>query len=134
MFTITNEMGITNNSWTPAVQREADKYWLYAIVASILVSLHQLLFTTGLQKTQTKFTGDEKDPSAGAVSDRENTARLKTLAQLAIDCADVIIPTAGLGWMPLDDVYVGAAGTISTLIAGYELWIGVQSRFTSVEQ
>lgn len=134
MFTITNEMGVTNYSWAAGVQREADKYWLYAIAASILVSVHQLLLTNNPQQAQSNFTGDEKDPSAGASSNREATAVAKTLSQLAIDCADIVIPAVGLGWVPLDEVYVGAAGTISTLIAGYELWIGVQSRFTSIEQ
>lgn len=134
MFTITNEMGVTNYSWGSVVQREADKYWLYAIVASIFVSLHQLLLTPNTAPAQSKFTGDEKDPSAGTASNREATPKLKTLSQLAIDCADVIIPTAGLGWIFLDDFYVGVAGTTSTLIAGVELWTGVQSRFTSVEQ
>lgn len=134
MFTITNEMGATNYSWGPAMQREADKYWLYAIIASIFVSLHQLLLTTSSSQAQSKATGDEKDPSAGSASNREATPTIKTLSQLAIDCADVIIPTAGLGWVPLDDFYVGIAGTVSTLIAGVELWAGVQSRFTSVEQ
>lgn len=129
-------MGVTSYSWAPAMQHEANKYWLYAIVSSIFVSLHQLLFTRAIRErahgTEPKAKDDEKTSTATPVQNAENAASSKIYRQLVIDCADVIIPAVGVGWIPMDEMYVGVAGTISTLVAGQELWEGVQSKFTSV--
>ena len=132
-------MGVTNYDWGPAVQHEANKCWLYAIVSSIFVSVYQLCFSTAtpipteVQDTKTKTKPDEKGPASAPAHSARNTARSKIYKQLAIDCADVIIPAVGVGWLDWDEVYVGVAGSISSILAGQEVWSSVQSQFASVE-
>lgn len=112
-------MGITTHGWGPFLEYEASRFWLLSIAASIMVSLCQLLFTPPLRpgsKDNEKIMTEPSIPSA------------KIYRQLIVDCADIVIPAAGIGWIDLDEVYIGLAGTLSTVIAGQQLWARIQSR------
>ncbi len=126
----TNAMGITTFDWAPAIYREAIKFWFYAIFASIWLSIYQIFsgVSTTNQTPQKALRADddshEKEhmPVQNAVAD----ARSKIYIQLMIDCADLLVPGALLGWMPIDELYVGMAGTLSTVLAGRDIWNRLQ--------
>ncbi len=42
--------------------------------------------------------------------------------QLVSDLCDLTIPISALGWMAIDDGFVGIAGTVSSLIGVYTQW------------
>ncbi len=50
---------------------------------------------------------------------RERTA---TQIQLVSDICDLTIPSSALGYVTLDDGFVGLAGTISSLIGVWSVW------------
>nr|POE76143.1 hypothetical protein CFP56_59623 [Quercus suber] len=54
-------------------------------------------------------------------------ARSKLYTQIVIDGCDLFLPGSAVGWIPADLVTVGVAGTISTVLAGRDIWHRVQS-------
>ena len=127
-------MRVTNYEWGPAVQNEANKCWLYSILASILLSSYRLLqlrFTTPVAeggKVGTPQVKEEEKKDALPVQNANSDAYSRLLLQLTIDCADVIIPAVAIGWVSLDQLYVGVGGTVSSAVAGQQLWLKVQSK------
>lgn len=124
-------MNITVYELAQTMQREALKFWLYAIVSSILLSICQLWGGVPQQsrrkKTRSKKDSDEKKQSL-PVQNAVQAAYSKIYVQLVIDCADVLIPGAQLEWLPLDELFVGIAGTLSTVLAGQDVWDRVQTQ------
>jgi peroxin-11B len=45
-----------------------------------------------------------------------------TSLQLFSDCCDLVMPTASLGLLELDEGIVGLAGTVSSLLGVYSVW------------
>jgi hypothetical protein len=65
---------------------------------------------------------------AGADSFDFNAAkRRSTYRQLIIDGCDLLIPGAAVGWLALDPITVGVAGTISALVGGSDAWARVNA-------
>ncbi|EME40591.1 hypothetical protein DOTSEDRAFT_177660 [Dothistroma septosporum NZE10] len=141
MFTMTNAIGATSFEWAPMAQREANKCWFYGLIFSILVSLYELLLlqNTTPTKREKKASSDlngstVKDevkgkpsaPSPSSPPDDIEPHRIWT--QLAIDCNDLVIPGSAVGWMPVGPILVGTCSTISTVLAGRQIWNRVQQR------
>ena len=126
----TNAMGVTSYSWGPAVQQEANKQWFYAIATSIIWSLYQLLqlSVASIPDKSRKNKHSEKSSEAKAESHTgDTTARSQIVLQLIVDCCDLVIPAAALQWVAVDPAMVGVCGTVSTVLAGHEIWKQVQS-------
>ena len=128
-------MGVTNYSWGPSLQEEADKCWFYAISFSILSSLYHLSkafsATTGADARQNEHTtSKQEDKSQTTTHDAipVNASKYRALLiQLVIDFGDLTIPGASLGWIPIQMAVVGAAQFISSALAGQRIWRRVQS-------
>jgi peroxin-11B len=132
-------MGITTASWGPRVTQESNKFWFYALSISILLSLYHLwtaasLFEKPAASTTTKEVEtkpSEKESSrqlAGHKPAVKTTPKVDTsqvYKQLIIDCSDLFIPGAIVGWIPADPVVVGVAMAISSIVAGRDIWIKV---------
>lgn len=125
---------MTNYEWGSRVQTEANKCWFYAIAASILLSLYQLMTLSSIQPAASAGKESEKTPEVDKKESKsmelegtQQAARRKIYSQLVIDCADIIIPAAGVGWIQADELTVGVAGTISTIVAGQSIWARVQA-------
>ncbi|KAG6002320.1 hypothetical protein E4U43_001141, partial [Claviceps pusilla] len=48
--------------------------------------------------------------------------RAASRLQLISDLCDLTVPASALGWVGLDDGFVGLAGTLSSLIGVYNQW------------
>lgn len=126
-------MRVTNYEWGPRVQQEANKCWLYSILASIALSLYQLLQLVLHSPVQEKVKektkpGENENPSSATVAMRSSSGGTsKIYVQIVIDCCDVLIPIAALNWASLDAFIVGTAGSISSILAGQQIWRRVQS-------
>lgn len=123
-------MKLTDYAWAAAMQHEALKFWLYAIVSSLLLGIC-LCFSTpsspaGAAKATPAANEEKSDVAVQNAAPPPAVEYSKIYVQLAIDCADVLIPGAALGWIQLDDFYVGIAGTLSTLLALQGLWRRVE--------
>nr|POE65031.1 putative amino-acid permease c15c4.04c [Quercus suber] len=122
---------------------EANKCWFYALLASIALSLYYLIFTNepstepAAQQSANGKPVDggkqEKSHSSKSVKQSSKAApsrhavKSKLFTQLAIDGCDLLLPGSAVGWIPVDWVTVGTASTISTVLAGREIWNRVQS-------
>ncbi|CZT25045.1 uncharacterized protein RCC_10773 [Ramularia collo-cygni] len=131
MFTITNAMGITKFDWGPKVQHEANKCWVYSLIASILLSMVELLWDN-VRTADASSVGKDEKKSRTETSSQEkqpSTARSKLYIQLMIDSCDILIPGSAVGWSPSAlavPLVVGVASTISTTLAGSQIWQRVQ--------
>lgn len=128
-------MGVTAFEWGARVQHEANKCWFYALVVSIVLAGFELiLLSQGPTKEDITEKSEKKDkkkakPKASALEKVSKPARSKILMQLIIDCCDLLIPGAAVGWTsaPLAaPLVVGVASTISTTVAGTQIWKRVQ--------
>ncbi|EXJ58518.1 hypothetical protein A1O7_05944 [Cladophialophora yegresii CBS 114405] len=154
MFTIVDAVAGTWRPWAVATQTEALKLWFYALAVSVMLDLYEILVvyssdssapvpaTTPSQPASTSkgspIKEDEKQamrstksppnaaPAAGTDSFAFNAAkRRSTYRQLVIDGCDLLIPGAAVGWLALDPITVGVAGSISALVGGSEAWARV---------
>lgn len=127
-------MGVTTFGWGPRVQREANKCWFYSLVASILLSLVQLLllnFKTAERsdKTDEKETSRPQGKASSAGNPVPQNAMSAICIQLVIDCCDLLLPGAAVGWTPdllASPLVVGVGSTISTTVSGSQIWKRVQ--------
>jgi hypothetical protein len=72
--------------------------------------------------------GADAGADVGADSFDFNAAkRRSTYRQLIIDGCDLLIPGAAVGWLALDPITVGVAGTISALVGGSDAWTRVNA-------
>lgn len=123
------------------VQREANKSWFYALLFSILVSLYELLIlqipkpiksekqaSAEGNGSTSKGEVKEKSTAPSSVSSLSDRERNRIWAQLAIDCNDLIIPGSAVGWISAGPIFVGTCSTISTVLAGRQIWNRVQER------
>lgn len=51
-----------------------------------------------------------------------SSERSASQLQLLSDVCDLTVPYSALGWVNLDDGFVGLAGTVSSLIGMYTQW------------
>ncbi|KIW32031.1 uncharacterized protein PV07_03610 [Cladophialophora immunda] len=142
MFTIVDAVLGTWRPWAVTTQNEALKFWFYSLSVSVALSLYELLFVSpdsalarndqSADQKKTALTTVEKANEKGAVQPKEreqskarhaqSAKRRATVRQLVIDSCDLLIPGTAVGWFPLDPVTVGAAGTVSALLGGSEVW------------
>lgn len=138
-------MGVTTFEWGTPVQHEANKCWIYSLLASILLSGVEILILN-LKSTKAssskeseemkKETKRSKTPAAATFSTEKppNTTNLsKIYTQLIIDCCDILLPGSAVGWSPAvlaAPLVVGVASTVSTTLAGREIWKRVQQNST----
>ena len=129
----TNAMRVTNYSWGPALQNEANKMWFYAISFSILLSLYNLAILVistpsnqGKQSTISKVDQNEKSSKAEVLKVDRSNAFIKLVVHLAIDCCDLLIPGSSIGWILVPEAAVGAAQATSSALATPQIWRRVQ--------
>ncbi|KIW95265.1 uncharacterized protein Z519_03849 [Cladophialophora bantiana CBS 173.52] len=122
------------------MQTEALKFWFYALSVSVALDLYELLFvysdsassqsdhpTNQKEATSTivEKTGDKgvaNEPPQSKARHAKSAKRRAVYRQLAIDSCDLLIPSAAVGWLQLDPVTVGVAGTVSALLGGSDVW------------
>ncbi|KAK3703445.1 hypothetical protein LTR37_014435 [Vermiconidia calcicola] len=141
MPTITNAMGVTSYSWGRMLEDEALTCWFYGIAFSIALSLYQLFelsFGATAQKTvpkekpateeeKTAVSQSEKHSAVKKAEEDRKMASSKIYTQLTIDCCDLLIPGAAIGWVPAPEAIVGVAQSISSAIAIRQIWDGIRS-------
>ncbi|EME78474.1 uncharacterized protein MYCFIDRAFT_36825 [Pseudocercospora fijiensis CIRAD86] len=120
MGSIGNALGVSASEWAANVQREANKAWFYALVLSIILGLWQIasriLSATAKAPTQIDETPEQKPAVVTPAIDS------RVYTQLIIDCCDLFIPGSAVGWIPVGLVFVGSASTVSSLLAGRQIW------------
>lgn len=100
-------MNIHTLAWYTPILIEANKFWFYAICASIIRTVVQ---RAGL------FSGRASASSA------KDKIQAPPLRRLIIDALDLTLPASFIGWVVLDDVTIGCFMTVSTLLVWKDIW------------
>jgi len=117
-------MGITAYDWADTAQLESLKFWFYAIVVSIILTLCDLFFMPRSKQA----TSQRGSSSTKRKQSTTRAAQTGLYLDLATDMCDLVIPGSAVGWIALDKVPVGLAMASSSLIAGTRMWHRIQSR------
>jgi hypothetical protein len=142
-FTTSDAITGTWRPWTLALQIESLKFWFYALSVSVVLDLYEIFFVfpasaapkpvpstpaAGGEKASSDIPGSKSSSTDKDALTRLNAKRRSLYRQLVIDSCDLIIPGAAVGWLHLDPVTVGIAGTVSALAGGSEAWERLRAR------
>ncbi|KLJ10775.1 hypothetical protein EMPG_13853 [Blastomyces silverae] len=142
-FTILDALNIYPTPWAENVLLESYKFWFYSMVFASVGIIWQLFVPVSSPKNQqtksnivkqegemkgsegeTEKTNEANATAAGNTN--TNTARL--LSELVALGCDILIPAQSLGWLNVDDLTVGSAAVVSTLLMGKYKWAKVQAQ------
>ncbi|PMB64341.1 hypothetical protein BM221_009727 [Beauveria bassiana] len=108
-LTMLHDMQIHVVPWYAPVLIEANKFWFYAITASILRTIAQRI---GLfHSTRTPFS-----------KRRQQVHSPPPWRRLVVDALDLTLPASFVGWVVMDDVTIGCLMTLSTILAWRDVW------------
>ncbi|EHY56031.1 hypothetical protein HRR83_006588 [Exophiala dermatitidis] len=138
MFTISNALSITSYSWGPTLQMESLKFWFYSLAVSFVLGIYDLWLMSAAESesqptdTSTTDSGSTENEKAtkGAqapqhtkdASAQLSSKRRAIYKQIVQDGCDMLIPASIVGWVQLDPVTVGVAGSISALLGASDAW------------
>lgn len=109
-------MGVWQVSWYMPVLVEANKLWLYAIVASMTRTCHKF------------FSGSTAEKAGAQPSSTQSGATSVTLLrQLIADGCDLTLPMSFNGWIRFGELEVGIAMLVSSVLIWPELWLQFQA-------
>ncbi|KAL4932009.1 PEX11 domain protein [Aspergillus undulatus] len=132
-FTILHDMNVARVDWYRPLMLEANKFWFYALVLSIVRSAWEVLFPTVVAIPA-------KSSGSGSGSSKEKNAKTKTKPQqptstsprwpfvkrIIIDACDLTLPGSFIGWVPATGLQIGLAMVLSTVLAGHNVWLAQQ--------
>ncbi|PWY70910.1 hypothetical protein BO70DRAFT_124496 [Aspergillus heteromorphus CBS 117.55] len=116
------------------VLTEANKFWFYALVFSLLGAWWGVLFPTTSSspgssskgtKSGKKAKSSEKKRSPSAPLVSVSSTRLDVWAvfkRVLVDACDLLIPGMFLGWVDVSELGVGVGMVVSTVVSGWEIW------------
>lgn len=116
-FTYLDASGIYKSERLRSLQKAAQKAWLIGIVFSLVSGAYTLKGIADKAKTIDRKSGEGK-VEAGRLLKAKQAAS----TQLVSDLADFCIPASGLGYLNLDDGFVGLAGMVSSIIGLKSAW------------
>ncbi|RPA84755.1 peroxisomal biogenesis factor 11 [Ascobolus immersus RN42] len=116
-LTVLDAAGIYKYAAAKKFQRWAYKFWLAGIVFSIVSGIYSL----NKMKEKTRRAEKAVVPSGTEVMKLEKEKKVLNL-QLLSDIADFCIPSSALGYLNLDDGFVGLAGMVSSYIGLQGAW------------
>lgn len=128
-------MKVTNYELLNRFQMEANKFWVYGILASIFVSIYQLSASflrthpeNAATKTGAQTGADQRQRNSSQTSSYRPVLRQEVVRQLIIDCCDFVVAGTAARWVSGDDVQVGVAYTVSTILSGSRLWQAIHDK------
>ncbi len=124
-------MNVARVDWYRPLMTEANKFWFYALVLSILRMTWLIFFP--VEATPAKGKGKGKSKSNGKVDAEKETAKQPKwplVKKIIIDGCDLTLPGSFVGWVPASGLQVGAAMVVSTVLVGHNVWLAQQARLT----
>lgn len=123
-------MDVWQTEWAKQCLIEANKFWFYALVFSLLWGIVQL-FTLNQQPDEAATLREEKTESSSdeaitRLMNAEAKLRHKKAAikrRLVVDGLDLLIPGHVVGWIVTSAATTGIAGAISTTLSMRDIWI-----------
>nr|KMM70256.1 PEX11 domain-containing protein [Coccidioides posadasii RMSCC 3488] len=147
-FTIPDSLGFHSTKWSRMALIEANKFWFYALLFSIIGNIWQL-FQLYLEPNERQSRGPTRQPTnkySKPKSKRSNgstangSAKTKPQSQahkagypystlvrnLTIHGCDLLIPGTIVGWIEVSPVLVNSAMILSTVLVGRDRWTKTQ--------
>jgi hypothetical protein len=128
-------MKVVPATWEDGCLLEANKFWFYALVLSLIsssISMVSIFFSSSTLTTRTTPTNIEKETEKAAEASEHQNRRTalsrSVLKQIAIDGCDLFIPGTMLGWIYASSLQVGMAMAVSTVLAAGDIWVKAQRR------
>lgn len=104
------------------MMKHALEFWFYALATSCVLEAYKLIFPP-------QVAPPPKTPrKKGAVAQPTAQTQGRSILGLFHACCDILIPGSLLGWLPVDPLYVGIAGSVTSLLSILDVWNRVQSR------
>ncbi|KAI8821191.1 peroxisomal biogenesis factor 11 [Chytriomyces cf. hyalinus JEL632] len=97
---------------------KAFKCWLLALVFSFTGDLYKLQMNGRKLAIEKKVAASGNKDEGRSLLIERGKLRLATLQ----DGVDILLPAAGLEYVPLSPAYVGLAGAFTSLLGGYTHW------------
>ena len=119
--------------WNEPVMIESNKFWFYGICLSILSAVVELLFLFSKPATVeeksangAKANGSVKERGSKVQAQKQSQTVIPLLNSIVVDGCDLLLPGTFLGWIQADDLSVGAAMVVSTIVASGGIWEAAQ--------
>lgn len=118
-------MGVWQAEWAKQCLIEANKFWFYALVFSLLWGLVQLFalnYVRSDQKDKAESSSDEAITSQRRAENEKRQKRADIRRRLVVDGFDLLIPGHVTGWISTSAATTGIAGSISTVLSMKDVW------------
>lgn len=109
-------MEIWSTTWASTLLLEANKFWFYSLLFSLVSCFLQLYRLRFLSAP----AGNPRSKAGG------NGLPRPLAKQILTDACDLLIPGSITGWARTSPAIVGLATVVSTLLASEEIWYRVQ--------
>ncbi|KAL4816669.1 peroxisomal biogenesis factor 11 [Aspergillus spinulosporus] len=125
-LTILHDMGVSRVDWYHPLLTEANKFWFYALMLSLVRCIWELFFpSVPATPSKTSSSGSEKSKAKGQ-QPQLNPPKWPLVKQIIIDGCDLTLPGSFLGWTPVTPLQIGLGMVLSTLLAGHNVWVAQQ--------
>lgn len=115
-------MGIWKVAWYAPLLVEANKFWFYSICASIAGNLSALKSLRAALQVRPTGKSEEEAAERSYI-----TTAAPFLRRTIVSACDLTLPGSFLGWIILDDLHVGIAMMVSTLLVWEDVWASAQT-------
>ncbi|RFU28854.1 hypothetical protein B7463_g7497, partial [Scytalidium lignicola] len=119
--TMLDAMGAWKTTWAAQCLLEANKFWFYSLVFSIIKSVLGLLNSGS--STKPNGTNEKKGKNSPPV---KKTRPNKLVRKLLADGFDLLIPGLVTGWIPTSLLISGYTTVASTILTSMEVWDGLR--------
>ncbi|KAE8451597.1 hypothetical protein EG329_003670 [Mollisiaceae sp. DMI_Dod_QoI] len=124
-LTILDMMGVWQAEWAKQCLIEANKFWFYALVFSLIWGLVQLSALTSFhsyQKENAESSSDEAMVAQRRAEHEQKQQKADIRRRLVVDGFDLLIPGHVTGWISTSAAMTGIAGSISTVFSIKDVW------------
>ncbi|CAO3636913.1 unnamed protein product [Cunninghamella blakesleeana] len=119
MINLGNITGVRKVQNIKDITRFGQKFWFLALSASLISGLYKFKVLAAKEAHLLKANDEKVDEQLKKLKKDQFTARY----QFVQDAWDIVIPTAGLGWIGFDEGIVGIAGMITSSMAVRNQWL-----------
>lgn len=133
-------LGVWKTTWAPRNMLEANKFWFFSILCSILAGffrLWQISRSSSIVNVEVKEVTEEDLPKNEGARKLTVPAPKEQLLEsgnyepiirrLAIDFCDLSIPGFATGWAKSTPMIVGIGSATSAVLASIDIWNRVQN-------
>ncbi len=115
-------MGVWPSPWAETCLVEANKFWFYSLVCSIVLGVLQLNSASGEVEVQISEKAKGKKNGVQVQKKVMNGVGRRMVA----DCFDLFLPGFVTGWLMTTHAFVGFAGAVSTILTSKDIWDSLQ--------